>query len=102
MQQSITRITLVIIFLCSFINARSASASALYFEKAVVRTSSEAICLRFASDVAYNQGFRNVHKGSAEAAGEKDGAYVAITCVGRGQQSAIAVVMSISSTFDIV
>jgi hypothetical protein len=49
----------------------------------------------------HHQGFTNVHKNPAEVAGEKNGAYVAITCVGRGQQPAIAVVMSTSGSFDV-
>jgi hypothetical protein len=78
-----------------------AHAAALYFEKAVVKTSSEATCLKFAGDVARNQAFKNVHKSNAEVAGEKDGAYVAITCVGRGGQPAIAVVMSTAGDFGV-
>ena len=81
--------------------ASSANADALYFEKAAVKTASEATCVRFAGDVARNQGFRNTHKSAAEVAGEKDGAYVAITCVGRGQQPAIAVVMAVAPKFDL-
>jgi hypothetical protein len=77
-----------------------ANAAALYFEKSVVKTSSEKTCLSFASDVANNQRFRNVHKSASEVAGEKDGAYVAITCVGRPNQQAVAVVMSTSDSFD--
>ena len=96
----IVSVTLVIAFACGFMLAHSANAAALFFEKAAVRTSSEATCLSFASDVARNQNFKNVHKNPNEVAGEKDGAYVAITCVGRGQQPAIAVVMSVSDSFD--
>ena len=77
-----------------------AHADALFFEKVAARTSSEATCQRFAGDVARNQGFRNVHKNASEVAGEKDGAYVAITCVGRGQEAAIAVVMAVAPSFD--
>jgi hypothetical protein len=80
--------------------ASSANADALYFEKTAVKTASEATCVRFASDVARNQSFRNTHKSASEVAGEKDGAYVAITCVGRGQQPAIAVVMAVAPRFD--
>lgn len=78
-----------------------ARAVALYFEKAIVKTGSEATCLRFASDVARNQGFANVRKSNMEVAGEKGGAYVAITCVGRGGQPAVAVVMSVASDFNL-
>ena len=78
-----------------------AAAAALYFEKAVVKTSSEKTCLSFAADVARVQHFRNTHKSGAEVAGERDGAYVAITCVGRPSQSAVAIVMSVSDGFDI-
>jgi len=77
-----------------------ARADALFFEKAAVKTGSEATCLRFAGDVARNQGFRNVHKNTAEVAGEKDGVYVAMTCVGRGQQPAIALVMAVAPSFE--
>ena len=79
-----------------------ANAAALYFEKTVVKTGSESTCLRFAQDVARNQGFLNTHRNAAEVAGEKDGAYVSVTCVGRGgDQQAIAVVMSTSDSFDV-
>jgi hypothetical protein len=78
--------------------ASPAHAAALYFEKVIVRTSSEGTCLRFAGDVARNQGFSNVHKSSAEVAGEKDGAYVAITCIGRRNEGAVAVVMALLLT----
>lgn len=81
--------------------ATSSKADALFFEKPAVKTSSEATCLRFAGDVARNQAFRNVHKNANEVAGEKDGVYVAITCVGRGQQPAIAIVMAVAPNFDL-
>ncbi|HUL67585.1 MAG TPA: hypothetical protein VLW55_23530 [Burkholderiaceae bacterium] len=77
-----------------------AHAAALYFEKSVVKTSSEKTCLSFASDVANSQRFRNAHRSASEVAGEKDGAYVAITCVGRPNQQAVAVVMSTSESFE--
>ena len=76
-----------------------AGPAALYFEKVPVRTSSEATCLRFARDVARDQAFTNTHSSGAEVAGEKGGAYVAITCVGRGTQPAIAIVMSVAPDF---
>ena len=80
--------------------APPAGAAALYFEKALVKTNSEATCMKFAGDVARNEIFKNVHKSNMEVAGEKDGAYVAITCVGRGgQQPVVAVVMSVSGDF---
>ena len=77
----------------------ASAAAALYFEKAVVRTRSEATCMRFARDVARNQHFTNGHASGAEVAGEVGGAYVAITCVGRGTQPALAVVMSVAPDF---
>jgi hypothetical protein len=77
-----------------------AGAAALYFEKTQVKTSSEQSCMRFADDATRNQGFRNVHKNGLEVAGEKNGAYVSVTCVGRGNQPAVAVVMSVSDSFD--
>jgi hypothetical protein len=80
--------------------ATSANADALYFEKGPVKTSSERTCLRFAGDVARNQSFKNTHSNALEVAGEKDGVYVSITCVGRGQQPAIVIVMAVASTFD--
>jgi hypothetical protein len=98
---SFTSVILGVAVVCNFVIAHSASAAALFFEKVTVKTSSESTCRRFAGDVARNQGFKNVHQGPAEVAGEKDGAYVAITCVGHGQQPAIAVVMSMSDSFDI-
>jgi hypothetical protein len=80
--------------------ATSANADALYFEKGAVKTSSERTCLKFAGDVARNQSFKNTHSSASEVAGEKDGVYVAITCVGRGQQPAMAIVMAVAPTFD--
>ena len=77
-----------------------AVAAALYFEKVQVKTTSEATCFKFAETVARSESFRNTHKNRLEVAGEKDGAYVAITCVGRGSSAAIAVVMSTSDSFD--
>jgi len=77
----------------------ASAAAALYFEKAVVKTKSEATCMRFARDVARNQHFTNGHASGAEVAGEVGGAYVAITCVGRGTQPALAVVMSVAPDF---
>lgn len=81
--------------------SQEAGAAALYFEKTLVKTSSEKTCLRFAGDVARNQQFKNVHKGPLEVAGEKEGAYVAITCVGRPNDRAMAVVMSAADSFDV-
>lgn len=76
-------------------------AAALYFEKTAVKTGSESTCLRFAGDTARELGLTNVHKSSSEVAGEKGGVYVAITCVGRGAQPAIAVVMSVATDFGV-
>jgi hypothetical protein len=101
MGRAISSATLAIAVVCGLNFASTANAAALFFEKVAVKTNSERTCLRFASDVARNQGFRNVHQGPAEVAGEKDGAYVAITCVGRGQQPGIAVVMSVADSFDV-
>lgn len=101
MYKAFASVTFGVALVSSLIFPSSVDAAALYFEKADVNTSSEATCLRFASDVARNQGFRNVHKGPAEVAGEKGGAYVAITCVGRGQQPATAIVMSVTDSFDV-
>lgn len=81
--------------------ASTADANALYFERVLVRTSSEATCFRFAGDVARNLQFRNVRTNRLEVAGEKNGAYVATTCIGRGQDNAMAVVMAVSPTFDV-
>jgi hypothetical protein len=64
-----------------------------------VKTSSEKTCMRFAGDVARAQRFTNGHASGAEVAGESGGAYVAITCVGRGTQPAMAVVMSVAPDF---
>ena len=91
--------TILVVAICAFGSAAMAKADALYFEKAAVKTSSEATCLRFASDVARNLGFQNGHSSPSEVAGVKNGVYVSITCVGRGQQSAIAVVMAVASNF---
>jgi hypothetical protein len=75
--------------------------SALYFEKVVVSTSSERTCMRFAGDVSRNQRFTNGHASGAEVAGEFGGAYIAITCVARGNQPALAVVMSVAPDFGV-
>ena len=80
--------------------AAASAADALYFEKVDVKTGSEATCLRFASDVARQNGFTDVHKSASEVAGRTNNAYVAITCVGRGNQPAIAVIMSVAPSFE--
>ena len=77
----------------------SAHADALFFEKAVVKTASETTCLGFAADAARTLNFQNGHRSASEVAGVKDGVYVSITCVGRGQQNAIAVVMAVAPDF---
>ena len=79
--------------------APKARAAALYFERAAVRTASEATCMRFAADTARNLQFRNIHPNRLEVDGERGGAYVSMTCIGRGQ--ALAVVMSVSDRFDV-
>jgi hypothetical protein len=81
--------------------ASTAVADALYFERVLVNSSSEATCYRFASDVARNLSLRNVKKNRLEVAGEKNGTYISVTCIGRGQAKAMAVVMVVSATFDI-
>ena len=82
-------------------SALPSEAAALYFYKTAVKTTSEKTCYRFASDVARSLGFSNVRSNSLEVAGVKDGAYVSITCVGRGDGlPAIAVVMSAADTFE--
>ena len=77
-----------------------AMADGLYFEKVAVKTSAENTCLRFARDVSRNAHFQNAHTSNTEVAGTIDGVYVAITCVGRGQQPAIAIVMGMAPAFD--
>ena len=91
--------TILVIAVCAFGSAAIARADALYFEKTTVKTSSEATCLRFAGDVSRNLGFRNGHSSASEVAGTVNGVYVSITCVGRGQQPAIAVVMAVAGNF---
>jgi hypothetical protein len=41
-----------------------------------------------------------LRRNNIEVAVEKGGAYVSITCVGRGSQPAVAVVMSVADRFD--
>jgi len=100
MSHTLTRAILVAA-VCSLGSASLAKADALFFEKVAVKTNSEATCLRFAGDVARNENFQNVHKNQAEVAGVKGGVYVSITCVGRGQQEAIAVVMAVAPNFGV-
>lgn len=88
--------TVLAIVVSIFGLASIAHADALYFEKIAVKTNSEATCFRFAGDVARGQGFQNLHSNPLEVAGVKNGAYVSITCVGRGQQPAIAIVMAVA------
>jgi hypothetical protein len=71
----------------AFGSASIAQADALFFEKAAVKTTSEATCLRFAGDVARTQGFQNVHESQSEVAGVKSGVYLSITCVGRDRRT---------------
>jgi hypothetical protein len=82
-------------------SASAANATALYFERVLVRTSSETTCYRFANDVARILQFQNIRSNRLEVAGEKNGVYVSITCIGRGQSNAMAVVMAASPTFDV-
>ena len=78
----------------------TANANALYFERVTVRTSSEQTCYRFAGDVARDMQLRNIRSNSLEVVGEKNGVYLSTTCIARGQNSAMAVVMAASPTFD--
>jgi Trk K+ transport system NAD-binding subunit len=82
-------------------SASAANAAALYFERVLVQTNSEATCFRFAGHAAYILQFQNIRSNRLEVAGEKNGAYVSITCIGRGQSNAMAVVMAVSPTFDV-
>jgi hypothetical protein len=91
--------TLLGMVVCALALASIAKADALYFEKIQVGTRSEATCLRFAGDVARTQAFQNVHKSQFEVAGVKNGVYLSITCVGRGEMDAIAVVMAVAPNF---
>ena len=91
--------TLLGVAICALGLASIAMADALYFEKTPVKTSSEVTCLRFAGDVARIQGFQNVHKSQSEVAGVKNGVYISITCVARGQTDANAVVMAVAPSF---
>lgn len=76
------------------------NAAALYFYKTTVKTASEATCYRFAADTARILGFTNVRSSSLEIAGQFNGAYISITCVGRGSGlQAVAVVMSVADSF---
>ena len=77
------------------------NAAALYFDKVFVKTNSESTCFRFAGDTARLENFQNVHKNALEVAGTKNGAYVSITCVGRGNQPAVAIVMSVADTLEV-
>ncbi|GFE72135.1 hypothetical protein [Chroococcus sp. FPU101] len=76
--------------------------AALFFYKTTVKTSSEATCYAFARDTARLLGFTNVRSNNLEVAGQKDGAYISITCIGRGSGlQAVAVVMSVADNFDV-
>jgi len=79
----------------------SVNAAALYFNKVFVKTNSEGTCFRFAADTARLEKFQNVRKSTLEVAGTKDGAYVSITCVGRNNQPAVAIVMSVADTLPV-
>ncbi|KZC23400.1 hypothetical protein RHOFW104T7_13855 [Rhodanobacter thiooxydans] len=76
-----------------------AKASSLYFEKVAVKTTSERTCLSFARQVIHPGGYTGIHTSQSEAAGNTQGVYVSITCVGRGSLPAIAVVMAMSDDF---
>jgi len=91
--------TIFIAAMCVFGSASIAKADSLYFEKAQVNTRSEATCMQFAANVAHAQGFQNWHSTPAEFAGSVNGVYVSITCIGRGQLPAIAVVMAMAPNF---
>jgi hypothetical protein len=88
------------IVFAGFVMAPPVHAAALYFEKVPVQTTSEATCLNFARDTLRSQGYSNVHWNKLEAAGNKQDVYVSITCIGRGNQPAMAVAMAAASDFN--
>jgi len=91
-KQTVSMLGVAVVFLL----ALPANGASLYFNKVSVHTQSEATCFKFASDTARAENLRNVHQNRLEVAGEKDNAYVSITCVGRNGEPAMAVVMSVS------
>lgn len=78
-------------------SASTALAAALEWSKIEVKTSSEKVCMRFASDVAREKGLQNIRTIPIEVAGTKSNVYVSMTCVGRdGHTPAIAMVIAVS------
>lgn len=76
--------------------AASSGADAAFLEwsKFSTKAHSEQACMNFASDVARNKGLQNVRKSALEVAGVKNNIYVSMTCIGRGQEAAVAMVMT--------
>ncbi len=71
----------------------SAQAAYLYWSTVEVKTQYVNICMSFARDTLNGLGYQNVHVSAVEVAGSKNGAYVAITCLGTPSR-ATAVVMA--------
>jgi hypothetical protein len=99
--RTLTHAAMLVALISGFRPAPGSAGSALYFEKLVAKTSSERTCFNFARSVARDAGFRSAHQNPLEVAGQVGGAYVSITCVGRGQEAAVAVVMSVADSFDV-
>ncbi len=85
----------LVLGLARFLTIGEARASYLYWSKVPVQTGPEAKCMQLAHGVARQNGLQNIRRGPLEIAGSKQGVYVAITCIGRGEgQRAMAVVMA--------
>ena len=78
-------------------SSTAGQAAALEWSKIEVKTPSERVCMRFASDVAREKGLQNVRTIPIEVAGTKNNVYVSMTCVGRDAHTpAIAMVIAVS------
>ena len=76
--------------------AASARAAFLEWSRFDVKTSSERVCMRFAADVARQKNLQNIRIIPIEVAGVRGSVYVSITCIGRSNQPAVAMVITAS------
>ena len=85
---------LVALGLAATMLSAHANAAFLYWSKIPVKTGTESKCMQLANGVA-SQNMQGVRRSNLEIAGTRNGVYVAITCVGRGNgQNAMGVIMA--------
>lgn len=71
-----------------------AGATALYWAKTPVKSSSVKTCMGFASHVMHRSGLQDVRVSSMEVAGTRGSSYVAITCFNTSPQATALVMVA--------